>query len=378
MKAAKSGRQRGPFWLRRLWLLAAGFKTDRDAPDLSALSALQPAERFVWGVLPHAARSFAPCILALPSSMALTAALGYLYCRILDTHEDLIVDPAERRRALEHVSERLKALRDGDVPECPPTATHKCEDSRDQVHSLIANEIPRLDPLFAELEAEVQELIIDLVEDMAEGMLWAASAFESQGGVLDGESQVRSYCEAVLGNPIRFAARLYALKERGVAALPPEVERACMDVGEYLQLANVTRDIEKDIAREVAYDLRLKPYLHGRGEADQEGVVRSVRLELMMRALQRAPSYLTLIDGLDLRRGWMGASAIIMARFTERYYLGCANRVGVATLPGHSAAKVLLSSWPALVSGGWTRRRLIKLNAQLAKLLAQAAEISPR
>ena len=97
-----------------------------------------------------------------------------------------------------------------------------------------------------------------------------------------------------------------------------------------------------------------------------------------MRALQRAPSYLTLIDGLDLRRGWMGASAVIMARFTERYYLGCANRVGVATLPGHSAAKVLLSSWPALVSGGWTRRRLIKLNAQLAKLLAQAAEISPR
>ena len=378
MNRSKSGRQRGPFWLRRLWLLIVGLKTDRDAPDLSVLSALQPAERFVWGVLPHAARSFAPCILALPSSMALTAALGYLYCRILDTHEDLIVDPTERRRALGHVSGRLKALRDGDVPELPPAATHKCEDSRDEVHSLIAHEIPRLDPLFMGLEAGVQGLIIDLVDDMAEGMLWAASAFESQGGILDGETQVRDYCEAVLGNPIRFATRLYALTERGVAELPREVERACMDVGEYLQLANVTRDIEKDLARKVAYDIRLKPYLHEQGDDDQAGVVRSVRSDLMMRALKRAPSYLTLIDGLELRRGWMGASAIIMARFTERYYLECANKVGVATDRRQSAAKVLISSWPSLVSGKWTRRSLLELDAQQATLLAQAALISPR
>ena len=151
-----------------------------------------------------------------------------------------------------------------------------------------------------------------------------------------------------------------------------------MDVGEYLQLANVTRDIEKDLNRGVAYDIRLNPFLHGRGEGDQEGLVRVVRLELMMRALKRAPSYLTLIEGLDLRRGWMGVSAIIMARFTERYYLGCANRVGVATPAQDSAAKVIISSWPALVSVKWTRRRLIRLDGQLADLLTKAAEISPQ
>ena len=374
----ESGRQCVPFWLRRPLLLVKGFKVDRDDPDLAALSALQPAESFVWGVLPHAARSFAPCILALPSSMALTAALGYLYCRILDTHEDLILDLNERRDAIRHVSYRLKALRDGELSEEPPLVTHQCKDPRDEVHALIAHELPRLDPLFIGLGLDVQELIIDLVDDMAEGMVWGADAFEGQEGGLDGEPQVRRYCEAVLGNPIRFAARLFALTERGLVELPHELESACMDVGEYLQLANVTRDIEKDLNRGVAYDIRLNPFLHGRGEGDQEGLVRVVRLELMMRALKRAPSYLTLIEGLDLRRGWMGVSAIIMARFTERYYLECSNRVGVATPAQDSAAKVIISSWPALVSVKWTRRRLIRLDGQLADLLTKAAEISPQ
>ena len=111
-----NGLQRSPFWLRRLALLLEGFRVDRDSPDIPALQALEPAERYVWGVLPHAARSFAPCILALPSTMALPAALGYLYCRILDTHEDLIEDESNRRVALDHVCQRLKDLSAGVAP----------------------------------------------------------------------------------------------------------------------------------------------------------------------------------------------------------------------------------------------------------------------
>jgi hypothetical protein len=102
MSGLHSARQAGPFWLRRFSLLAAGVRANRDAPDPAALLALEPAEAFVWGVLPHAARSFAPCIIALPSSMALSAALGYLYCRILDTHEDLVADAGQRHKALGH------------------------------------------------------------------------------------------------------------------------------------------------------------------------------------------------------------------------------------------------------------------------------------
>ena len=110
----KTAREFAPFWMRRPGLLMRGLQANRDAPDLEALSALAPAERFVWGILPHAARSFAPCILALPARLALPAALGYLYCRVLDTYEDLVQDRLRRFEALALLPERLGAIRRSD------------------------------------------------------------------------------------------------------------------------------------------------------------------------------------------------------------------------------------------------------------------------
>ena len=144
MTARGSTRQRSPFWLRRLGLLVKGMRVDRDHPDIAGLRALQNDERFVWEILPHAARSFAPCILALPSKLALPTALGYLYCRVLDTHEDLLEEPAERARALAEVSERLSALATGRTPSEVPVYSHACQDARDEVHALLAQELGRL------------------------------------------------------------------------------------------------------------------------------------------------------------------------------------------------------------------------------------------
>ena len=371
MSGLHSARQGGPFWLRRFSLLAAGVRANRDAPDPAALLALEPAEAFVWGVLPHAARSFAPCIIALPSSMALSAALGYLYCRILDTHEDLVADAGQRHKALEHLTLRLTALREGRDPGEAPSVTHECSDPRDEVHSLIAGELPRLDPLFLGLNEDVQGLIIDLVSDMSRGMIWAAKTFDEQGGVLVSDSQLRRYCEAVLGNPIRFAARLFALTERGIRSLPAELETACMDVGEFLQLANVTRDIEKDLARGVAYDVALDPKRCSDTGDELAGAVRDVRARLLVRALDRAPSYEALVDGLSLKRGWMNASSLLMARFTERYYLGCANRVGLSAGERQSPSRVLLSCWPALLSSSWASKELAEITRNLKQLRAE-------
>jgi hypothetical protein len=73
-----------PFWIRRLLLLAGGFRSDRDQPDLDRLAGISDPEDFVWEMLPHAARSFAPSILLLPKDEAQTAAVGYLYARMLD------------------------------------------------------------------------------------------------------------------------------------------------------------------------------------------------------------------------------------------------------------------------------------------------------
>ena len=65
-----------PFALRRPWLLGRGARADRDRPDLDRLAAIDDPMRFVWAILPHAARTFATSILMLPAAQARTAAVA--------------------------------------------------------------------------------------------------------------------------------------------------------------------------------------------------------------------------------------------------------------------------------------------------------------
>src|SRR3954447_20115044 len=89
-----------PFSFRRPVLLARNVFTDREAPDLFALARIEDPEQFVWEILPHAARTFSACIALLPSRSAMPAAVAYLYCRMLDTYEDLVPDRPEREASL--------------------------------------------------------------------------------------------------------------------------------------------------------------------------------------------------------------------------------------------------------------------------------------
>ena len=55
-----------PFVLRRPVLLLRDLLMDRRRPDLERLAMIQEPERFVWEILPHAARTFSACIILLP------------------------------------------------------------------------------------------------------------------------------------------------------------------------------------------------------------------------------------------------------------------------------------------------------------------------
>ena len=117
-----------------------------------------------------------------------------------------------------------------------------------------------------------------------------------------------------------------------------------MRVGELVQLANVTRDVEKDLRRGIAYDAELRDYLgHDASNGDRELAerCRQVRERLLRMALARAPSYGRIIDCMQLRGVSVArASGVLMLLFTERYFRSCAQRVGVATwnAPGNVVA----------------------------------------
>jgi phytoene/squalene synthetase len=357
-----------PFLFRRPLLLARDLCVDRTSPDLQRLAAEPDAERFVWQILPHAARTFASCIALLPTRATRAAAVGYLYCRCLDTYEDLVADPETRDRSLQAFAARLEASGASLAPG-PDLHQPAALDARDESHVLLVARHGAVDEVFLGLPTDVRQLIVDLVQDMAAGMRWSSRVFAEEGGVLRGEDDVLRYCRHVLGGPVLFAVRLLRCVRTGDAGPADDLREDAMRVGEMIQLANVTRDIEKDLRRGVAYLPALRPLLgrEVRGDAAAEGVVRTARGRLLELALARAPSYRRVVAGMRPPRFSLArASGLLMLLHTERYYRRCARRAGLAAWPGPSSgADLLVRSFGAFWSREWADLEMQRIERRL-------------
>lgn len=311
-----------PFFVRRPWLVIRGTTIDRDRPDLERLAAIDDPEDFVWAVLPHAARSFATSILVLPERRAWAAAIAYLYCRMLDTYEDLFPDDVARAGVLRSFGNRFA---EGSPASPPLLPTDRVVDDRDRVHVLVVERCAVVDAAYAELPADERVAIADLVRDMATGMAWASERFRVQGGVLVSPEQRAEYCNHVIGGPARYVVG--RLLDRPVSTAQSE---DIADVAVMIQLANITRDLEKDLQRGIAYHPSLSDDLGSTPtDAAARERVRRVREALMVEAMERIPAYHRLANdvahaGVSQARG----AAVLMLLFTDRYYRACAVRAG--------------------------------------------------
>lgn len=318
---------------------------NRSRPDLGALAAETDPERFVWNVLPHAARSFAASIVVLPREQARATAVAYLYCRMLDTYEDLWPDAARRRVELDRFASRFA---DPGLVAPAPIPSDLARDDRDRVHLLLVSRCELVDEVFATLDPQVQRSIAGLVRAMADGMIWSTDAFASQGGVLVDEGQLARYCRNVIGYPAVFVLDLV-----GTGDFTEPAREDAFLVSEMIQLANVTRDIESDLARGVGYHPALKPYLGSSGYGPEpRAVVGEVRREMLALALGRVAAYRRLFEGLELgRTAGVRMAAVLMLLFTDLHYRGCATRTGHRAWPGpRGRLEVVARSLPAFVS----------------------------
>jgi phytoene/squalene synthetase len=327
-----------PFFMLRPVLLAKGTLLDRRDPDLARLRSIDDPECLGWAVLPHVARSFAASIVMLPEAAARAARVGYLYARMLDTLEDLVPDPAQRIAGLRWFATRFSTGEMGtEAPEMKIVVSSPQED----VHRLLVERCGLVDRLYARLPASDREQVSSLVTRMAASMEHWSATFEHQGGVLETDEQLAKYCDDVIGEPARFAL--------GLTVRTPVSEshrRHIEKVSELVQLANVTRDVERDLQHGVAYHPALKPFL-GCSAADPHvrRQIRAVREELLIRALRCVPAYAALLDELRLPRvSAVRGSGVLMLLFTDRYYRACAVRVGREPWRGSRSKSSLLGS----------------------------------
>ena len=349
---------------RRPWLVLGGAHVDRDRPDLDGLRRQGDPEAFLWQILPHAARTFSACIALLPPRLARAAAVGNLYCRILDTYEDQHPDAVSRESALRAFAARFDADSLAVAPTIPD-AIH--QDPRDATHLLLVNRCDMVDRVYLTLDDRQQQAVRDVVSAMAQGMCWSSRVFEEQGGVLADEAQLLRYCRNVIGHPVVFTLRL--LRD---GDLSPELTEQAMIVGEMVQLANITRDIEKDLQRGVAYHPDLRPLLTD--PAPDVALIQRVRLGFLRLALARVPAYPRIVEAIDFDRISMTrASALLMLLFTDRHYRNCARHVELSPWAGADTWPALLrQTLPAVFSSRYTHKVLARVERNFLAALHQS------
>ena len=146
-----------------------------------------------------------------------------------------------------------------------------------------------------------------------------------------------------------------------------------MRVGEMVQLANITRDVEKDLRRGVAYDATLRGDLGRDASNGDRGLAercRVVRERLLKMAVARAPSYARVIDANHQPRWSVArASAVLMLLFTERYFRSCARRVGMHAWHGpNSTLHLIARSIPAMFSSTFAFREIERVERAFTAL----------
>lgn len=361
-----------PFALRRPWLITRELLRSRDNPDVAPLAGITDADAFVWRILPHAARTFAACITLLPSDLARAGAVSYLYCRILDTYEDLIVSAAERDAALAQFAHRFEPPYDAFPPAATPLPDTVAREPRDHAHILLVNRCELLDRVFLTLKLSVRQHIAELVAAMGDGMIWSSRAFASQGGVLLDDRQLGRYCRNVIGLPFLFGAQLQIDQSPG-GHMTDALREDCLVAGEMVQLANITRDIEKDLRRGVAYHPLLRNDL-GRSDVNDPDLkerIRLVRETLLRRALELAPAYERMMTALPFPAVSLArSSGLLMLLFTDRYYRACARRVGLTPWAGdRSTSALLLRSFGHTFSRARSARTMATITERMQAVL---------
>ena len=112
--------------------------------------------------------------------------------------------------------------------------------------------------------------------------------------------------------------------------LSPEIDdarlRLCATVGEVIQLANITRDLEKDYARGIFYH----PQLPALESARRKQCIQEVRSQLILRAIRRFREFPRFFNGIPAPQiSRARGAAILLIITTYAYYWRAAQKAGL-------------------------------------------------
>ena len=216
----------------------------RPARALLSIDAEVPVTDLEWGaqMLPKVSRTFALGITFLDEPWCQWVRTSYLLCRIADTVEDAPGLSLAARRAL--FDTFVGSLGSGDGSAFLALARRLPDDDEGE----LARGLDRVLSVYSSFPPDVRTRIARWVEEMAEGMLAYAASFDAGTPIRD-EADLLRYCHFVAGTVGQLLTDLFVLGSDRVRERETELRAEAESFGLLLQLTNIAKDLEEDLAR---------------------------------------------------------------------------------------------------------------------------------
>lgn len=268
---------------------------------LRELMSTTPAD--IDQLLEETSRTFALCIPLLPEPARREVSIAYLLFRIADTFEDSATWPAERRiQALDAFEDLMDDPTSANAKRCARAWTDGPPTDHDGYLNLL-EETPYVVGEFAALDEEAQAIIRTHVKRTAQKMASFVERMNTNDMLrLQTMEELRVYCYAVAGIVGEMLTELFIHNTPSLQDVRPYLERRAPLFGEGLQLTNILKDTEVDVAEGRSYlDGRLnREEVFDRARADLDAAAEYTL------ALQKAgaPDGTVAFNALPLRLAW--------------------------------------------------------------------------
>jgi len=240
-----------PPW--RIYYLFHGFKARHRTFCPTILQEEDDLKRLLY-LIPYIAASFTPVILIVPKRTLLLASLSYVYWRILDTFDDLLIGE-EREKGLRILSNRLQQLHQSGFADNDDEIegfNFSIVGPRDEIYVNIVQTIARLDSIFLRIDKAHQDVLVRFVEHQMNDFLAVPhSHFKT-------EQQYHEKCVTTIMTGLYLATFEVNRSLYGFSMNQP-TKNLLKDTCESFETGNVIKDLEKDFRQGISYHPELFP-----------------------------------------------------------------------------------------------------------------------
>ena len=199
-------------------------------------------------LLKNTSRSLYLSIQALPRVVRPAFSIAYLLCRYADTIADTYLLPAQNR--LQWI-EKFPQLVVTQPPQEVTTLTQEISGKSDNKYEeLLIENLPLCLQQFNRLSADMQAVVLEVVQAVCEGMKIDLSFFPTQPNTglkaFEKAADLEHYCRLMGGKPGLFWSKLIE-KSTAVSVNTTTFFNWGQQIGDALQIVNILRDLPKDL-----------------------------------------------------------------------------------------------------------------------------------